>query len=116
MAALTMVAARAGVRVADADRDAIAGQFRRLPCHPEVVGALGRLREAGMRLAALTNSTEEVARAQLEHAGIIGLFDQVLSADAVRRLKPAPGPYLRSSPPCASGPATACRPTRAAGS
>jgi hypothetical protein len=51
-----------------------------------------RLRQAGYRLAALTNSTEEVARAQLEHAGIVGLFEQVLSADTVRRLKPAPEP------------------------
>jgi 2-haloacid dehalogenase len=56
--------------------------------------ALERLRGAGFRLAALTNSTEEVARAQLEHAGIIGSFEQVLSADMVRRLKPAPEPYL----------------------
>src|SRR6266567_3686521 len=44
-------------------------------------------------LAALTNSTLEVAGAQLEHAGLIDLFDQVLSADTVRRLKPAPEPY-----------------------
>src|SRR6266568_3334519 len=33
------------------------------------------------------------ARAQLGHAGLIDLFDQVLSADTVRRLKPAPEPY-----------------------
>jgi 2-haloacid dehalogenase len=34
-----------------------------------------------------------VARAQLEHAGIIARFEAVLSADAVRRLKPAREPY-----------------------
>ena len=34
-----------------------------------------------------------MARAQLEHAGLIGAFEAVLSADAVRRLKPAPEPY-----------------------
>jgi 2-haloacid dehalogenase len=51
------------------------------------------LRAAGLRLAALTNSTEQVARAQLEHAGLIDAFELVLSADAVRRLKPAPEPY-----------------------
>jgi len=61
---------------------------------PELLLLLERLRGAGLRLAALTNSTEEVARAQLEHAGIIGRFEQVLSADMVRRLKPAPEPYL----------------------
>ena len=67
--------------------------MRRLPAHPEVPEALERLRVAGFRLAALTNSTEEVARAQLEHAGIIQAFEAVLSADAVRRLNPAPEPY-----------------------
>ena len=59
----------------------------------EVADALSRLRDAGLRLAALTNSTEEVARAQLEHAGLIDAFELVLSADTVGRLKPAPEPY-----------------------
>ncbi len=75
MAALEMTAEQAGVEVREEDRDAIAGQMRRL------------------RLAALTNSTEQVARAQLEHAGLIEAFELVLSADTVRRLKPAPEPY-----------------------
>jgi 2-haloacid dehalogenase len=34
-----------------------------------------------------------VARAQLEHAGLIDAFELVLSADTVHRLKPAPEPY-----------------------
>ena len=93
MAALEMLAEQRGVELGDGDREAIAGQMRRLPAHPEVRDALERLRGAGFRLAALTNSTLEVARAQLENAGLIDLFDQVLSADEVRRLKPAPEPY-----------------------
>jgi 2-haloacid dehalogenase len=92
-AALAMTAEQAGVKLRDEDRAAVAGRLRELPAHPEVPGALERLRQAGYRLAALTNSTEQVATAQLEFAGIIGLFEQVLSADAVRRLKPAPEPY-----------------------
>jgi 2-haloacid dehalogenase len=93
MAALKMLADRTGIELGDGDRAAIAAQMRRLPAHREVPGALERLRGAGFRLAALTNSTLEVARAQLEHAGLIGMFDQVLSADTVHRLKPAPEPY-----------------------
>jgi 2-haloacid dehalogenase len=92
-AALEMTATRAGVELTDDDREAVVGGMTRLPAHPEVAGALGRLRQGGLRLAALTNSTERVARAQLEHAGLLGLFEAVLSADAVRRLKPAPEPY-----------------------
>jgi 2-haloacid dehalogenase len=93
MAALAMTAEQAGVELADDDKEAVAAQLRQLPAHPEVAGALRRLRDAGLRLAALTNSTEEVARAQLEHAGLIDLFELVLSADTAGRLKPAPEPY-----------------------
>jgi 2-haloacid dehalogenase len=93
MAALEMVADQAGVELSDDDRRAIGGQMRELPAHPEVPDALRRLRDEGFRTAALTNSTLEVARAQLEHARLIELFDEVLSADTVRRLKPAPEPY-----------------------
>jgi 2-haloacid dehalogenase len=93
MAALEMTAEQAGVTLGDGDREAVAAQLRQLPAHPEVAGALRRLRDAGLRLAALTNSTEEVARAQLEHAGLIDAFELVLSADSVGRLKPAPEPY-----------------------
>jgi 2-haloacid dehalogenase len=93
MAALEMTADQAGVTLADDDKQAVAAQMRQLPAHPEVAGALRRLGDAGLRLAALTNSTEEVARAQLEHAGLIESFELVLSADTVGRLKPAPEPY-----------------------
>jgi 2-haloacid dehalogenase len=93
MAALEMTAEQAGVELADADKQAVAAQLRQLPAHPEVAGVLRRLGDAGLRLASLTNSTEEVAKAQLEHAGLIDAFELVLSADTVGRLKPAPEPY-----------------------
>jgi 2-haloacid dehalogenase len=93
MAALEMTAEQAGVELGEGDREAVAAQLRQLPAHPEVDPALQRLGAAGLRLAALTNSTEEVARAQLEHAGLTDAFELVLSADTVRRLKPAPEPY-----------------------
>jgi 2-haloacid dehalogenase len=93
MAALEMTASQAGVALADDDKKAVASQLWQLPAHPEVADALRRLRDAGLRLAALTNSTEQVARAQLEHAGLVDAFEAVLSADTVGRLKPAPEPY-----------------------
>jgi 2-haloacid dehalogenase len=34
-----------------------------------------------------------VANAQLTNAGLADLFEQILSADSVQRLKPAPEPY-----------------------
>jgi 2-haloacid dehalogenase len=92
-AALTMLAARRGVALSDEARRQLLGGMRSLPPHPDVRPALERLRAAGLRLAALTNSTAEVAEAQLASAGLADLFEQRLSADAVRRLKPAPEPY-----------------------
>ena len=61
--------------------------------HSLGVYTLTRLRQAGLRLVALTNSTAQVAEAQLAHAGLSGSFEHIFSADAVQRLKPAPEPY-----------------------
>jgi len=91
--ALEMVARRHGVELAAEDRDAILGTMRALPPHIEVPAALERLRDGGLRLAALTNSTEAVATAQLTHAGLAPFFEQILSADATHRLKPAREAY-----------------------
>ena len=92
-AALGMTEERQGVEVSDGDRREILGGLRNLPPHPEVPDRLDRLREAGFRLATLTNSTQEVAEAQIENAGLTDRFEQILSADTVKRLKPAPAPY-----------------------
>ncbi|QIN83243.1 haloacid dehalogenase type II [Rubrobacter tropicus] len=92
-AALQMTAARRGVKVSEEDQQHILAGMRELPPHPEAPDALDRLRDAGIRLAALTNSTEEVANTQLSNAGLADRFEQILSADTVQRLKPAPEPY-----------------------
>jgi len=92
-AALAMVAAQQGKVLTEADRQSILGAMPELPPHPDVREGLERLRAAGLRLAALTNSTQQVAEAQLRHAGLSSYFEQILSADSVRRLKPAREPY-----------------------
>src|SRR5437762_1880796 len=84
-AALTMVAARHGVALAADDRSEILRGMRALPPHPDVRPALNLLRDAGFRLATLTNSNAEAAEAQLGHAGLRGYFEQVVSVGAGRR-------------------------------
>jgi len=93
MAALDMVAARRNIIVQAEDKQVIAQTLSNLPPHAEVAVSLQRLKDAGMRLAALTNSTLQVAETQLTNAGLRELFEQVFSADEVKRLKPAPEPY-----------------------
>jgi 2-haloacid dehalogenase len=92
-AALGMTEERLGVEVSEDDRQEILGGLRELPPHPEVPESLDRLHDVGFRLATLTNSTQEVAEAQIQNAGLTDKFEQILSADTARRLKPAPAPY-----------------------
>jgi 2-haloacid dehalogenase len=91
--ALEMIAERQGVHLSDEDKQQIVSGLQNLPPHLEVEENLSRLRDAGIRLVALTNSTQLVADAQIDNSGLREYFEQVLSADAVKRLKPAPEPY-----------------------
>jgi 2-haloacid dehalogenase len=99
-AAAEMVAARQGMNLTAQDWQPIQDGLTSLPPHLEVRGALEQLQDAGFRLAALTNSTEAVAEAQLSHARLRDLFEMVLSADSVKRLKPAPEPYRMAAERC----------------
>ncbi len=96
-AALATTAAKHGKTLSEADTKAILGRVRELPAHPDVRPALEELREHGFRLAALTNSALEVEEAQLRSAGLRDLLERALSADAVKRLKPAPEPYAMAA-------------------
>jgi 2-haloacid dehalogenase len=89
-AALAMLAERHGV---DVDVEEIVGAMSSLPAHDDAAEALDTLRGAGLPLAALTNSTLEVAQSQLRSAGLADRFDAILSADEVRALKPQCEPY-----------------------
>lgn len=92
-AALQMTAEVHGVDLSEEDRNSILTTVPKLPPHPEVEESLARLRGAGIRLASLTNSTQQVAENQMENSGLGEYFEQILSADTVQRLKPAPEPY-----------------------
>lgn len=87
--ALDMTALRYKRELSDVDRDVISTAMRTLPPHPEVKHALDMLRDAGFRLAALTNSAQDAAEAQLANAGLDHYFEAVMSVDAVQKFKPA---------------------------
>jgi 2-haloacid dehalogenase len=54
---------------------------------------LRKLRAAGFRLFTLTDNLLEVQTRQLEHGGIIDLFERRFSADAVKHHKPSREAY-----------------------
>jgi 2-haloacid dehalogenase len=92
-ACLPAIAARHGRAATPDDRRELGERLRRLPAHADAEDAIRRLRGAGFGVVTLTNSTIEVAEDQLQNAGLRDLVDAVHSADEVRALKPAPGPY-----------------------
>ena len=99
-AAYLMIAQRVGVVVSEQDANTMVERMATLSAHPEVEPALRRLQDTSLRVVALTNSVRAVAEAQLRFAGIRDLFDDVLSADTVRKLKPSPEPYQHVAATC----------------
>ena len=88
-AVMKMLADTRGVVIKDADKKELTDKFSTMPAHPEVPAALDKLRRAGFRLFTLTDNLLEVQSRQLEHAGIVGVFERRFSADGVKRHKPA---------------------------
>jgi 2-haloalkanoic acid dehalogenase, type II len=91
--ALQMVALQRGVEASASDRAALKEAQARIPAHADAGPGLERLKAAGFRTAVLSNSTEKASNTLLEFAGIAGSIDEVLSADAVKRYKPAREAY-----------------------
>jgi len=65
-----------------------------LPAFPDVLPAVRRLTEAGLRVACLTNGSAAAGSALANRAGFGGLVDRVISAEEVYRWKPAGVVYL----------------------
>ena len=92
-AALEMIADSRNVDLpAHAAQQLVQG-MRTLPPHPEVPAALARLKAAGFRMVALTNSSQSAAEAQLKYAGLTQYLERIFSVESVRRYKPSPEPY-----------------------
>ena len=68
-AVLDMLAANKKVKMSPEDRTLILRGLLTLPAHPDVPESLKRLREAGIRMVALTNSGPTAVKSQLENAG-----------------------------------------------
>ena len=64
-----------------------------LKAWPDVASALGALKEAGIRLAFLSNMTTKMLDAGIKNAELDGVFEHVLSTDQIRAYKPDPRAY-----------------------
>src|SRR5262245_19143143 len=79
-AVMKMLADTRGIKITDADKRELTEKFSTMPPHPEVPGAMRKLRAAGFRLFALKDNLLEVQTRQLEHGGIIDLFKRRINA------------------------------------
>ena len=64
--------------------------------YPGVVEGLRALRDAGLKLACLTNKPTNFAKPLLEAKGLLGYFDVVFGGDLFERKKPDPLPLLKT--------------------
>lgn len=69
------------------------GQYAKLQAFPENLGALQQLQAMGLKLAILSNGNPQMLDAVVEAAGMQGMFNHILSVDAVKKFKTAPEVY-----------------------
>lgn len=87
-ASLQMLARNSDIRLPADEARQMVGGMRTLAPHPDVAPALKRLKAAGFRMATLTNSSKDGAKAQIENARLDGFFDRQLTVDDVKKFKP----------------------------
>ncbi len=92
-AVMKMLADTRGIRIQDADNKELVENVSTMPPHPEVPAALQKLRDARFRLFTLTDNLLEVQTRQLEHGGIVNLFERRFSADGAKHHKPSRHAY-----------------------
>jgi len=91
--ALVFAAKARGVDLSVARRDQLMQSWLTLKAWPDVAPALQQLKNAGIRMAFLSNLTEKMLDAAVKNSGLEGYFEQHLSTDRVKAFKPASTAY-----------------------
>ncbi len=77
-------------------KEIFVSQFRSLvKPFPEVPDLISHMKQHGVKLGLVTSSHKEILKAVLP-ANLLGMFDQVITGDEVKRRKPHPDPYLQA--------------------
>jgi 2-haloacid dehalogenase len=107
-AVMKMLAETRGIKIDDKDKKTLTEKFSTMPPYPEVPAALRKLRDAGFRLFTLTDNLLDVQTRQLEHGGIVDLFERRFSADGVKHHKPSRKAYAYVETELAAQPSQLC--------
>ena len=77
----------------DAIKQGLMESYRLLPAFDDVPQSLQNAGAAGFRLFAFSNGSAEAVETLLEHTGIRGYFEGVISVDSLQTFKPDPEVY-----------------------
>jgi 2-haloacid dehalogenase len=91
--ALTFAAKLLKLDLSQEKRQHLMEAYLELKAWPDVLPALGSLKDAGLRLAFLSNFTPRMLEAAIKSAGLEGIFEHSLSTDRVKTYKPDPRAY-----------------------
>jgi 2-haloacid dehalogenase len=91
--ALTFAARSVKVELSGEQRDRLMQTYLELKAWPDALPAITRLREAGIRMAFLSNLTPGMLDAVVKNSALDGFFEDHLSTDNVRVYKPDPLAY-----------------------
>lgn len=91
--ALVFAAKRLNVTMSAKKRELLMSAYLELKAWVDVPPVLNMLKKAGLKLALLSNFTPAMLRAAVNNSRLEGLFEHMLSTDAVRTYKPDPRAY-----------------------
>lgn len=91
--ALTKAGNKVNLHLTEVHQSQLMEMFRQLEPWPDAGPVLLQLRNAGIRVCLLSDFTESMLRSCVEHAGLNGIFEHLLSCDRVREFKPSPRAY-----------------------
>ncbi len=74
-------------------QNSLMGQYAKLPAFPENLPVLKELKALGLKTAILSNGNPDMLDAVVQAAGMHGVFNHILSVDAVKKFKTAPEAY-----------------------
>jgi 2-haloacid dehalogenase len=87
-ASLQMTGHQLGRPVSKAEAEDVLELLEHLPIHEDVQESLSQLNDKGYRISALTNVPENIVCDRMERTGLISYFENVLSAEKVKKYKP----------------------------
>jgi 2-haloacid dehalogenase len=91
--ALTYTAKSLGLDLTNEKHDRLMESFLRLKAWPDVLPTLTAFKNAGVRMAFLSDFSAKMLDANIRSAGLGGLFDTHLTTDRVQAFKPDPRAY-----------------------